>query len=64
MTLLTPIQAPLGDLNGDGIVGIADMLIMFANWGPCSDCNNCPADLNGDCTVGVADLLILFANWS
>ena len=54
----------LGDLNGDGIVGTGDMLIMFANWGPCPDPpDDCPADLNGDGTVGIADLLILFANW-
>ena len=53
----------LGDLNGDGIVGVGDMLLLFASWGPCADCDDCPADLNGDCTVGVADLLLLFANW-
>ena len=53
----------LGDLNGDGVVGIGDLLALLAAWGPCADCDNCPADLNGDCTVGIADLLILFANW-
>ena len=53
----------LGDLNGDGFVGVGDMLLLFASWGPCADCDDCPADLNGDCTVGVADLLLLFANW-
>ena len=53
----------LGDLDGDGVVGVADLLLLLAAWGPCADCDDCPADLNGDCTVGVADLLILFANW-
>lgn len=52
-----------GDLDGDGIVNTTDLLILFANWGLCGDCNNCPADLNGDCTVNTSDLLILFANW-
>lgn len=52
-----------GDLNGDGVVGVADLLILLVNWGPCADCNDCPADLGGDCTVGVSDLLILLANW-
>ncbi len=52
-----------GDLNGDGTVGVADLLILLASWGPCADCGACPADLNGDCTVGITDLLILFANW-
>ena len=24
------------DFDGDGIVGTSDLLILFANWGPCS----------------------------
>ncbi len=53
----------LGDVNGDGSVGVSDLLILLADWGPCGDCNDCSADLDGDCSVGVADLLILLANW-
>ena len=55
----------LGDLDGDGTVGIIDFLILLASWGPCEDpCPpSCPADLSGDCVVGVADLLLLLANW-
>ncbi len=53
----------LGDLNGDGIVGAGDVLILLANWGKCDDCENCVADLNGDCVVGAGDLLILLGNW-
>ncbi len=52
-----------GDLDGDGSVGVADLLILLANWGPCKECDNCEADLDGNCTVGVADLLILLSNW-
>lgn len=52
-----------GDLDGDGIVGASDLLILLANWGPCGDCNDCPADLDDNCTVGASDLLILLANW-
>jgi hypothetical protein len=48
------------DLNGDGLVNVADMLILFDNWGSCS---GCPADLNGDGLVNVADMLILFDAW-
>ena len=62
--ILTPIECPLADLNGDCEVGAADLLILLASWGPCDDCGKCPADLNGDCVVGAADLLILLANWS
>jgi len=53
----------LGDLNGDGIVNTTDLLILFSNWGPCVDCNDCASDLNGDCIVNTSDLLALFANW-
>ncbi len=52
-----------GDLDGDGIVGVSDLLILLASWGPCDDCNDCPADIDGSCHVGVSDLLILLTNW-
>ena len=52
-----------GDLDGDGVVGIFDLLALLAAWGPCDDCDNCRADLNGDGTVGILDLLILLVNW-
>ena len=51
------------DLNGDYIVSLIDFLILLANWGPCLDCNSCPADFDGDCSVGILDMLILLANW-
>ena len=52
-----------GDLDGDGSVGVKDLLILLGEWGPCADCNDCLADIDGDCTVGVKDLLILLGNW-
>ena len=51
-----------GDINGDGWVGVDDLLIVIANWGQCNPAE-CPADLNGDGWVGVDDLLIVIANW-
>ncbi|MCH8345283.1 MAG: hypothetical protein IH983_15035 [Planctomycetes bacterium] len=53
------------DLNGDGVVGILDLLMLLAAWGPCDEpCPPaCAGDLNGNCTVNVLDLLILLANW-
>jgi trimeric autotransporter adhesin len=51
------------DLNCDGVVNVSDLLILFDNWGPCADCDDCDADLNGDCVVNVSDLLILFDSW-
>ncbi|MHC4413950.1 MAG: hypothetical protein ACYS0G_01565 [Planctomycetota bacterium] len=60
----TPGEAIPGDLDGDGTVGINDLLILLAAWGPCPDPPDpCPADLNGDGTVGMGDLLALLADW-
>ncbi len=62
--LLSPSQQGiLGDLNGDGVVSAGDVLILLGSWGPCDDCEDCPADLTGDRVVGAVDLLILLANW-
>jgi hypothetical protein len=52
-----------GDLNGDGVVDGADLLILLSAWGKCGDPENCPADLNDDGTVDGADLLLLLSNW-
>ena len=52
-----------GDIDGDGSVGVKDLLILLGSWGPCDDCKKCPADLDDDCSVGVKDLLILLGNW-
>ncbi len=55
---------PLGDLDGDGSVGVPDLLILLGNWGPCPDPpTTCPTDLDGDGNIGVVDLLILLGNW-
>ena len=55
------VQEPnSADLHSDGSVGVADLLVLPANWGPCADCKlpgACPPDLNDDGSVGVADLL-------
>jgi len=50
-----------GDLNGDGVVNVSDLLILLAQWGPCD--GNCDADLDGNGVVNVSDLLILLSAW-
>ncbi len=57
---LDPVTGIPGDLDGDGVVGVDDLLNLLGAWGPCS---GCPADINGDGTVGVDDLLIMLANF-
>ncbi|MHC4218595.1 MAG: hypothetical protein ACYSU7_09095 [Planctomycetota bacterium] len=58
--------APLGDLDGDGIVGVNDFLILLAAWGPCPEpCPPaCVGDLDDNCVVNVNDFLLLLANWT
>jgi len=52
-----------GDLNGDGVVNVSDLLILLAQWGECPTGGDCTADLNDDGVVNVSDLLILLGNW-
>jgi len=49
-----------GDLNCDGVVNGADLLIMLSSWGPCA---GCPGDLNNDGVINGADLLIMLSSW-
>ncbi len=59
-----PDECAFADLDGDGIVGITDFLWLLGAWGPCDDCDQCPADLDNDCAVGINDFLILLGNWT
>ena len=49
-----------GDVNGDGIVNVSDILAVMDAWGPCDGCS---ADLNNDGIVDVVDLLEVVGNW-
>ncbi len=60
----SPVKAVFhGDINGDGIVGIVDLLDLLAAWGPAgAGCQLADLDLDGE--VGDTDLLILLAGWT
>ena len=49
-----------GDLDGDGVVGGADLGRLFVEWGPCT---GCVSDLNGDGVVDGTDLGRIFVDW-
>jgi hypothetical protein len=49
-----------GDVNGDGVVDVSDLLLMIGDWGPCS---GCASDANNDGYVNVTDILIAISNW-
>ena len=50
----------VGDINGDGSVGVADLLAVVDQWGACSGCDE---DIDGDGIVGVGDLLAIVEAW-
>jgi hypothetical protein len=47
-----------GDIDGDGVVGGADLAALFNNWG-----FGGATDLNGDGVTNGDDLSILLSNW-
>lgn len=53
-------EACTGDIDGDGSIGIMDLLDVLEQWGPCSTCD---ADLDGNGTVDIMDLLTVLAGW-
>ena len=50
------------DLNNDGVVNTADLLLITSNFGTACD-GDCPTDLNNDGVTNSADLLILMQQW-
>ena len=53
----------IGDVNGNGIVDVQDLLLLIASFGPL-EVSGPLADFNGDFVVDVTDLLALVGNWS
>ena len=49
----------LGDINGDAVISVVDILEIISEWG----LTNSPADVNQDGIVDVSDLLIVVGNW-
>lgn len=53
-----------GDITGDDVVNVSDLLAVINAWGPCQPPpNTCPADTNGDGSVNVTDLLAVINAW-
>ncbi len=68
--LASPLQGgyevvPAGDVDWDGVVGVADFLAVLAAWGPCApERPVCPADFDGSGAVGQDDLTIVLLGWT
>jgi sialidase-1 len=56
--------ATVGDLDGDGFVGIADLNIVLGAWNEAVPSGNPLADPSGDGFVGIEDLNIVLGNWN
>ncbi len=54
----------IGDLNGDGFVGIDDLNIVLGNWNQNVPPANPLADPSGDGFVGIDDLNAVLGNWN
>jgi glucose/arabinose dehydrogenase len=54
----------VGDINGDGVVDIDDLLLVIGRWGPCAGGPMvCPSDIDGSGAVNIDDLLAVISHW-
>jgi Ca2+-binding EF-hand superfamily protein len=58
-----PKEPKNADLDGDGMVGSADLSLLMQAWGECGS-YDCPADLDHSMKVDHNDLNILMRNWT
>ena len=64
VTVVTTIHGRRGDLDSDNQIGMTDLALLLAEWGPCpAPPEICLSDLNRDGTTGINDLLVLLGNW-
>jgi probable HAF family extracellular repeat protein len=52
-----------GDVNGDRVITIDDLLAVINAWGQCPAAGSCAADFEGDGVVNIDDLLTVINNW-
>ncbi len=62
---LTVTSAPGSpDVDGDGVVELADLLLVLEAIGDCPPSAPCPADLDGDGAVTLGDVLLVLLAWN
>jgi len=62
-TVVQPISIP-GDVNGDGVVDVLDLLAVLAAWGQTGDPGFIPEDVEEDGVIDVLDLLKVLGCWT
>ena len=63
-TLISPDARLLGDLDGDGFVGITDLNLLLGSWNQNVPPGNPLADPSGDGFVGIEDLNFVLGGWN
>lgn len=61
---ILPIPELMGDLDGNGFVGITDLNIVLGMWNQSVPPGSDPADPSGDGFVGIEDLNAVLGNWN
>jgi hypothetical protein len=56
------VEVLAGDIYGDGVVNMIDLVAVTVEWGPCPP-GCCMSDVDTDGIVGITDLLFVLANW-
>ncbi len=51
-----------GDVNGDGVIDVLDLIEVITSWGPCPGCDR--ADVDGSGAVDVLDLIAVISAWT
>lgn len=64
--IIAEAEGTAGDLNGDGVVNISDLIIVTANFGKATgdDAFDTRADANNDGVVNNTDLMIVISNFA
>lgn len=58
------IRLCASDLDGDGLVGVNELVSVITHWGSCPDAAApCPADVDCDGVVDVDDLVRIIGDW-
>ena len=71
LSLALVLAAPLyadrppcpSDLDGDGVVGLADLAQLLAHYGTTSGASHEEGDIDGDGDVDLSDLAQLLGDW-
>ena len=47
----------IGDVTGDGVVNVEDLVAVILAWGPCPSPGECPADVDGNGQLDLQDIV-------